>query len=233
MSICSKFINISYPYRADKDGSDHILKYTTEVMSLGLLYLEFKDAVREGDGLHVLICRKFFFLLFHGTGHKNYCIEALQLLASYYYTLPPQYAAQMLWGRFVNVHGKTGCNISADLYMEHLNRLCKDAISHLGANKNPSAISNIGKALGPLSEIITNFDAMTGTVITKAHTRHSDEDLSKLVTELVQNGNFHMQPGRFHQNFKSIMSNQLINVNKFRDLDDAATTYFLKEDHIW
>ena len=35
-SICSKFINISYPYRAD-DGSDHVLKYAMEVLSLGLL----------------------------------------------------------------------------------------------------------------------------------------------------------------------------------------------------
>ena len=234
-SICRKFINISYPYRAD-DGSDHVLKYATEVMSLGLLYLEFKDAVREGDGPRVLRCWKFFFLLFRGTGHKNYCIEALLLLASYYYILPSRYAAQMLWGRFVNVHGKTGCNISADLHMEHLNRLCKDAISHLGANKTPSAISKVGKALGPLSEIITNFDAMTGTVATTAHTRRSEqEDLSKLVTELVQNGNFHMQPGRFHQNFKSMKSNQIIscvNINKFRDWMMRQLRICLKEDHI-
>ncbi|KAL5502833.1 hypothetical protein EMCRGX_G009668 [Ephydatia muelleri] len=237
VSICSKFINISYPYRDYKDSSDHILKYTMEVMSLGLLYLEFKDAVREGDGFRVLRCWKFFFLLFRGTGHKNYCIEALQLLASYYYILPPRYAAQMLWGRFVNIHGKTGCKDSADLHMEHLNRLCRDAISHLGANKTPSAISKVGKALGPLSEIITNFDAMTGTVVTKAHTRRSEEeDLNKLVTELVHNGNFHMQPGRFHQNFKSIESNQLIssiNVNKFRDWMMQQLRIFLKEDHIW
>lgn len=237
LSICSKFINISYPYRTDKDGSDHILNYTTQVMSLGLLYLEFKDAVREGDGLRVLRCWKFFFLLFRGTGHKNYCIEALHLLASYYYILPPRYAAQMLWGRFINVHGKTGSNISADLHMEHLNRLCKDAISHLGANKTPSAISKAGKALGPLSEIITNFDAITGTVVTKAHTRRSEEeDLSKLVTELVQNGNFQMQPGRSHENFKSIKSNQLIsciNESKFKDWMVQQLRIILKEDHIW
>ena len=103
--------------------------------------------------------------------------------------------------------------------MEHLNRLCKDAISHLGANKNPSAISKVGKAMGPLPEIVTNYDAMTGTVVTKAHTqRFEQEDLSKLVTELVQNGNFRMQPGRFHQSFKSKKSNQIIscvNTNKF------------------
>ena len=51
---------------------------------------EFKDAIKEGDGLR---CWKYFFP--RSTGHKNYCIEALNLLAQYYYTLPPQLVEQM------------------------------------------------------------------------------------------------------------------------------------------
>ena len=49
----------------------------------------------------------------------------------YYYILPKRYAEQMLWGRFVNSEGGPGLNISANLHMEHLNRLLKGTVSHL------------------------------------------------------------------------------------------------------
>ena len=37
-----------------KDTLDHTLEYAKELLSLGLFYLEFQDAIREGDGLRVL-----------------------------------------------------------------------------------------------------------------------------------------------------------------------------------
>ena len=88
--------------------------------------------------------------------------------------------------------------------MEHLNRMCKDSVSHLGANKTPAA------ALGPLSELIAKFDATTGIVTTKSHTHRSEEDLSKLVSELMQSGCFLQQKGQFHHNFKSIVTNGIV-----------------------
>ena len=33
---------------------DHIVAYSTELLSLGLLYMEFVDAIREGDGGRIL-----------------------------------------------------------------------------------------------------------------------------------------------------------------------------------
>ena len=35
---------------------DHVKEYAKETLSLGLLLLEFKDAIREGDGYRVLRC---------------------------------------------------------------------------------------------------------------------------------------------------------------------------------
>jgi len=46
-----------------------------------------------------------------------------------------------------NMHGTPGKNIPMDLYMEHLNRIAKEAIKGLGANKTPKAIQRIGMAL--------------------------------------------------------------------------------------
>ena len=87
---------------------------------MGLLLLEFKDSIREGDGHRVLWCWKYFLLIFRAMQHKNYCIEALNLLLQYHYILPQRYAEQMLWGHFINSEGGPGQ--SADLHMEHLNR---------------------------------------------------------------------------------------------------------------
>ena len=63
---------------------------------------------------------------------------------------------QLLYSRFVNVHRLSGRNIAADLHVEHLDRACKDAIKGLGANKT---ITGIGKAIGPLMTITSNYDA--------------------------------------------------------------------------
>ena len=101
--VCSQFCNIAYCTRARSStkSTDRVQEYAMETLSLGLLLLEFKDAVREGDGTRVIRCWKYFLIIFRVTGHKNYCLEALHLLTQYYFTLPPQYAEQMVWGRFV------------------------------------------------------------------------------------------------------------------------------------
>ena len=54
--------------------------------------------------------------------------------------------------------GVCGKNIPADLHNENLNRLCKEAIKGLGANKTKSGIIRVGKVLNTIDTIITNCD---------------------------------------------------------------------------
>lgn len=84
--------------------SDGVFAYSCETLSLGLLFLEFKDAIREGGGDRVLLIWKYFLILFNAAGRKNYAIEALTLLTQYHLILPPQLAEQLKWSRFVNTH---------------------------------------------------------------------------------------------------------------------------------
>ena len=145
-----------------KDNLDHTQEYAKELLSLGLFYLKFQDAIREGDGLRVLRCWKLMFLWFRSTGHTNYTIEAMTLLVQYYFLFTPRLAEQLIWGRFINTHGGLGCNIPADLHMEHLIRICKQAVAHLGANKTPPSILKISHALGMLQKMMHNFDNILG-----------------------------------------------------------------------
>eukprot|EP00731_Ephydatia_muelleri_P000852 Em0001g852a len=105
-TLCRQMVTIEFIMDKSTCGSgDRVVEYAMETLSLGLLLLEFKDSIREGDGYRVLRCWKYFLLIFRATQHKNYCIEALNLLMQYYYILPQRYAEQMLWGRFVNSEG--------------------------------------------------------------------------------------------------------------------------------
>ena len=118
---------------------DRVLEYSREVFTLGLLYMEFHDAIK-GDGLRILRCWKYMLLLFKASQSKNNAITAFNCFCQYYYYLSPQMALQVLYSRFVNVHGREGCNIPCDLHMEHLNRIIKDVLQHLGVNKTEHAV---------------------------------------------------------------------------------------------
>ena len=48
----------------NKTSNNSVLAYANEVFSLGLLLMEFIDAVKEGDGQRILTCWKYM-LLYH------------------------------------------------------------------------------------------------------------------------------------------------------------------------
>ena len=99
---------------------------------------------------------------FKSASRKNHAIEALNLLSQYHLWLPDRLAQQLIWCHFVNTHGKPGCNIPCDLYLEHCNRVCKIAIRGIGANLMPKALQRIGKGSGQLLKIIEQFDTESG-----------------------------------------------------------------------
>lgn len=59
--------------------------YAVQILSQGLLYLEFRDAIKEGDGHRIICCWRYFMLVFKARRRKNYSIEALNLLADYHF----------------------------------------------------------------------------------------------------------------------------------------------------
>ena len=139
--IVEKFTDLSYcqgkekkrakgSSQQPKESSHHdgVQAYASEVLNLGLIFMEFIDGVREGDGNRILTCWKYFLLLFKSNKRKNYAIEALNLHLQFNFTLSPRMAAQLKWSRTINIHNKPGRNVSSDLHMEHLNRVAKVAL---------------------------------------------------------------------------------------------------------
>lgn len=117
-----------------KAAVDGVLDYASTVLADGLLLLEFKDAIREGDGLRILRCWKVLLMYFTYAKHKNYQHEAFYTLSLVNATVSPRVASQLTWGRVLNLKGGSGHNVPLDLHMEHLNRTLKDYVANLGAN---------------------------------------------------------------------------------------------------
>ena len=145
--VTNEFMDLSYPTAAKKDD-DHVQAYAKEVLSLGLLLMEFVDGVREADGKRIIRCWKYFLPLFKCSDRSNYSVEAFNLLFEYEYALTPRMKQQMMWERTVNVHGKPGRNVSMDLHMEHINKECKQAMDSLASNIGNKAINRIGQSIG-------------------------------------------------------------------------------------
>ena len=64
--IVSSYVDLSFPVEVKKRSKsmDHVHEYGKDVLTMGLLLLEFKDLIRYGDGQRDLQCWKFMFLYF-------------------------------------------------------------------------------------------------------------------------------------------------------------------------
>ena len=118
------------------------MEYACSVLSDGLLLMEFRDAIHEGDGERLMRCWKLMMTYFFSSGHRKYALEAFNLQAAINATQHefPRLAQDLIQSRFINTHGGAGRNIPTDLFMEHLNRTLKDYMKGLGANISEKAI---------------------------------------------------------------------------------------------
>lgn len=238
-AIVDQYVDLSTNFADSKSGElathlrtthkqpDSVYAYSCEILTLGLLFLEFKDNIREGDGNRDMRVWKYFLLIFKAAGRKNYAIEALIMLTQYHITLPPRLAEQLKWSWFINTHGTIAHNISCDLHMEHLNKIAKVAIEGLGANKSEKAITRVGKAIGTMTSTLDQFDTVNNVPAESgAHSKKSSEkDLHKVVNQLVKSRVFNIVPGRKYKSFPNIKTNYIRTLSE-QDLKDWMIMHY-------
>ena len=222
-----RYVDLNYGEDTERpEDRDKIFSYACEVLTLGLLYLEFVDAIREADGTRILRCWKFFLLYFKVSGRTNYSIEAFVLLAQEKYLFSPRMAMQLKWSRTVNMHGLPGRNVSCDLHMEHLNRECKNCLSGLSSNIADSSVTRIGKCIGKTEKVLKNFDRSNNVPQESGShtTKSSKEDMKKLLLQLTEKSKvFIMNEGRSHKKFSDFKLNML------RQLDITALKQWMSK----
>lgn len=183
---------------------DKVYVYATELLSLGLLWHAFHDAVKEGDGDRILRYWKILLIIYKSSNNHNYAKEAVNLLLQYYYMFSERQKAQLLWSRCINTKGYPGVNIPCDLFMEHLNRRLKIIVRSLGANVTPKALQKAGRIVTPVQHVCQLFEQQTATNLPSDH--HSipsfGKDFDLVLNVLVEEKVFMPIRVRQHKAFK-------------------------------
>lgn len=196
----------------EEDKVDHVMAYAREVLSLGLLYMEYCDAIREGDGLRIV---QYMLLIFRVTNKRKYAIQAATLLLQNY-VFTERMRNQLLYSRTINVHGRPGKNIPMDLHMEHLNRELKEGMRHLSSNVNETSVIRLGKSLRKLIDFRENYDKRTEVSPPIGHhtSRSQNKDLQLMIEELNKTHVFPETEGRKHSQFPKFKGNTMSTVDK-------------------
>ena len=170
-------------------SSDEVHTYSCELISLGLLWYNYYDAIREGDGKRVMAMWKFLLVIFKKSGRRNYAKEAAMLLIQYHFLFSERKAAEVRNSRFVNTHGRKGYNIPCDLHIEHLNRRLKGVIRHMGSNIQPPSLVRAAKSIGVVNNVCSVFEREIGGKLDSA--RHSypssKNDFQRILNDLTEN----------------------------------------------
>ena len=225
--LLDQFVDLTFcqPEASPSDAEDRIHAYACEVITLGLLLIDFNDAVREGDGTRIIRLWRYL-LLYKASNRSNYAIEAFTLLAQFDFLLPHRLARQLAWSRTINTHGHAGKNVACDLHMEHLNREAKKQITGLGSNITDAAVTRIGKALGDVVQIVHQFDL--ASAIKELSSRHSKKsckkDMEIILKQLHKTSKvFEKVPGRAHHTFPNLERNCM------NSLDTSKLSQWMKE----
>ena len=204
--IVDRHVDISFAHILEQTTSaqsvDTIYEYSSDVLSLELLFMEFVDAIREGDGSRILRCWRYFLPIFRASNSTNYSIEAFTLLAQEKFLLSPRMAFQLKWTRTVNTHGRPGKNIPCDLHMEHLNRDVKASLCDLGSNVTDLSVQLIGRCIGKIYPILHQFDVVNNIPVQSGGNSHrsSQADLDRIIKQPFTTSQvFHKQAGRSHR----------------------------------
>lgn len=166
-----------------KRAPDGVFNCGSAVLNDGLLLLELRDAIREGDGPRVIRCWKFLLLYWRQANHTKYSLEALHLTAAINATATQRLSEELTWCRFVNIRGKARANIPVDLFMEHLNRTLKDYLLGLGQNRLLSKQASLFKISCTLCDL--HPESIYHTC------QKYGKDLQLVVDELVSKSNIY------------------------------------------
>lgn len=191
----------------DTSDSNKVTLYAMQVLSLGLIWHNFHDAIKEGDGNRIIQCWKFLLLAFKATNRKNYSIEALNLLLQVNYLLSPREAAQVKWCCTVNTTNFQGHNVPMDLHLEHLNRRLKSAIRNMGSNVTDNSVKLAAESVDFIDHVWHVFETASSRKKRNSD-KHScpsfDKDLALILSVLLEQDFFTTKEQRHHKTFKNL-----------------------------
>ena len=143
--IVEKFVQLPSESSGGVEN-DCVHVYAKEMLTLGLLWHGFHDAIKEGDGDRILIHWKILLVVFKLTTHRNYAKEAVNVLYQYYYVFSERQKSQLLWSRCVNTRGYYTMRFAHGAFEPTFN-------NGYTFNVSPSRVERAGRAIHQVQKL--------------------------------------------------------------------------------
>ena len=138
----------SRPSTISPEVKDDIFSCNCGLLTDGFLFINFLDAISEGDGMRIM--RQYKYIMLYCKADQNhstkYALECLYQFFLVYALLSPRGSERFIWNRSVNNACQKVSNIPLDLDVEHNNNYIKQGIKNLGPNVTEKAISRFSCA---------------------------------------------------------------------------------------
>ena len=209
----------SWPVSSEKETKkgDDVFNYNCSLLTDSFLFLNFLDAIKEGDGERILRQYKYIMLYCKADGAHStkYALECLYRSFLVYAILPPRDSERFTWNRSVNNTGKKGGNIPLDEDAEHSNNFTKQGIKNLGPNVTQKAVLRLSQAESSTRSILLNLYASIKRMTKSGqHSQGSTaRDLDELVNRAAQFNIFTELEGRTYKHFYEFKRDRLENLN--------------------
>ena len=193
----------------------------------GLFFLNFLDAVSEGDGFRLITQWKYTMLYCRDDGHHSgkYALECLYKAFCVNALLSPRDCERFIWNRSVNNKGGRGKKIPLDLEVEHSNLFNIAAIRNLWANVTEKAVQRISFSEGGTANMRASVAESLNRLIGSGRQTSSstERDLGELIKRAVLTQVFTEVPNRQYQHFKGFER------DPFKNLNMSALFYWINQ----
>ena len=197
------------------DNEDFLKNYSFCILKY--ILLDYKDAVKEGNGERLATLHKVLLPYFKSlSGSNAYAIAMLISVVQNEICLSNAEGFHCKWASTANWKGGSGKkNIEIDLLQENRNKDIKQSIKMMGASKTVSAIERSSRSSGGERQIVENYDQQLSRVAPSSSHSHrpSTTDEVKIMTDFRELKPFNHDPNRKHGFFPDIVADPLAAVD--------------------
>ncbi len=222
-SICDKiiptYVDFEVPLGSEDVRKDGKQAYAYQILSLGLFYLEYHDAIKLRKVMQLVssVAGVTYYRCLRYLAEPTTTMKLSQCSYHYRYILTSRQAHQLLWSRFVNTRGMRDHNVSSDMHIWNTSTDCAKKPSTVLEPTKPQRLSHelVIESIGKLPSVLDNYNA--DNKIEPDSGSHSPASCAKdrdlMVTELMKLRVFVNSPGRHHTSFPEIKSSVLTKTN--------------------
>lgn len=181
---------------------DRVLSNTIGFMRDAILSREVSYAIAEGDAGRVYEIMKVMLFSFSGSSHTKYCTYLLEVITRFELESSLELREAILKTTLINLTGRPGSCIAADIMQEYFNRLLEAIVEKKGLNYGDTFARRIlSPNLGHFARIKLNLRSGVGLAPRSGrHTApHTDPEIRKLLHTYLTTELHTRRPGRVYQ----------------------------------